>query len=49
MAPPGDPKRACLWRGTWGNSLMMLVHPTLTAAEMDKACGVLDDVLGVAG
>jgi dTDP-4-amino-4,6-dideoxygalactose transaminase len=30
-------------------SLMMLVHPTLTAGEMDKARGVLDEVLGVAG
>jgi dTDP-4-amino-4,6-dideoxygalactose transaminase len=29
-------------------SLMMLVHPTLTAAEMDKACAVLDEVLGMA-
>lgn len=26
-------------------SLMMLVHPTLTAAEMDKSCAVLEDVL----
>lgn len=30
-------------------SLMMLVHPTLTAAEMEKACGVVDEVLRAAG
>ena len=29
-------------------SLMMLVHPTLTGAEMDRACGVLGEVLGLA-
>jgi len=26
-------------------SVMMLVHPTLTESEMDKACSVLDDIL----
>jgi dTDP-4-amino-4,6-dideoxygalactose transaminase len=30
-------------------SLMMLVHPTLTRAEMDKACMLLDEVLTQAG
>lgn len=29
-------------------SLMMLVHPTLTEAEMERACAVLDEVLGQA-
>lgn len=28
---------------------MMLVHPTLTQAEMDQACAVLDEVLRLAG
>ncbi|WP_454764679.1 DegT/DnrJ/EryC1/StrS family aminotransferase [Cupriavidus campinensis] len=28
------------------NSLMFLVHPTLTSAEVEKTCGVLADVLG---
>tara|TARA_R110000822_G_scaffold209083_1_gene344827 strand:+ start:255 stop:395 length:141 start_codon:yes stop_codon:yes gene_type:complete len=26
-------------------SVMLLVHPTLTEAEMDKACAVLGEVL----
>jgi len=30
-------------------SLMMLVHPTLTDAEMDLSCAVLDEVLASAG
>ena len=29
-------------------SLMFLVHPTLTAAEIDKTCAVVDEVLGLA-
>jgi dTDP-4-amino-4,6-dideoxygalactose transaminase len=29
-------------------SLMMLVHPTLTEAEMDQSCRVLDEVLSLA-
>jgi hypothetical protein len=27
---------------------MFLVHPTLTAAEIDKTCAVVDEVLGLA-
>ncbi len=30
-------------------SLMLLVHPTLTQAEIDQTCTVLADVLAVAG
>jgi len=30
-------------------SLMFLVHPTLTHAEMDKTCSVISDVLAAAG
>lgn len=30
-------------------SLMMLVHPTLTAADIDRSCEVLNEVLGLAG
>jgi len=30
-------------------SLMFLVHPTLTPAEMDKTCSVISDVLATAG
>lgn len=30
-------------------SLMFLVHPTLTEAEMDKTCAVIDAVLREAG
>jgi dTDP-4-amino-4,6-dideoxygalactose transaminase len=29
-------------------SLMFLVHPTLTAAEIDRSCAVLEEVLGLA-
>ena len=29
-------------------SLMFLVHPTLTAAEIEKTCAVLQDVMGLA-
>lgn len=29
-------------------SLMFLTHPTITDAEMDRACSVLDEVLGMA-
>ena len=29
-------------------SVMMLVHPTLTAAELEKSCAVLDEVLSLA-
>jgi dTDP-4-amino-4,6-dideoxygalactose transaminase len=29
-------------------SFMMLVHPTLTEAEIDRSCAVLDEVLTVA-
>ncbi len=29
-------------------SIMFLVHPTLTAAEIDKTCAVLQEVMGLA-
>lgn len=47
---PWRPKeRLAVARELGETSLMMLVHPTLTEAEMDKACGVLDEVLRLAG
>lgn len=30
-------------------SLMFLVHPTLTEADMDRTCGAIDEVLSMAG
>ena len=30
-------------------SLMFLVHPTLTEAEIEKTCAVIDEVMGLAG
>lgn len=30
-------------------SLMFLVHPTLTEAEIDKTCAVIEEVMGLAG
>ena len=30
-------------------SLMFLIHPTLTTAEMDEVCNVIDSVMSEAG
>lgn len=47
---PWRPKaRLPIARELGETSLMMLVHPTLTEAEMDKACVVLGEVLEAAG
>lgn len=39
------PERLPAARELGENSLMMLVHPTLTAAEIDRSCAALEEVL----